>query len=150
MLLLQVKLISNLRILLMKQINAKAIVRGDAKGELLIFKNSFSFLGDVDMDSSKIVVKGHEHEGEKIDGKILFLPDSKGSSGGCVVLSVLGRENIAPSGIIIKKMADANLVEGAILSSVPVVCLPEEDVEAHFKNGDMIHIDGGKGSMYKE
>jgi len=129
----------------MKQINTKAVVRGSAEGELLIFRTAFSFLGDVDMDNSKIIVKSHEHYGKELNGKILLLPDSKGSSGGCVVLFVLGRQNIAPAGIIVKKMADTNLVEGAIFASVPVVCLPEEDIEAHFNNGDIVHIDGGKG-----
>ena len=42
-------------------------------------------------------------------------------------------------------MADANLVEGAIFSSMPIVCLPEQEVEDHFKSGDMIYIDGDKG-----
>ena len=45
---------------------------------------------------------------------------------------------------------DANLVEGAILSSVPVICLPEEAVETFFKSGEMIHINGDNGSIYKE
>jgi len=127
------------------KISAKAIVRGTARGELLIFQNSLSFLGDVDMDNSKIIVKGHEHEGQELNGKILLLPDSKGSSGGCVVLTVLGNKGIKPSGIIVKKMADANLVEGAIFSSMPVVCLPRQEVGDHFKSGDMIYIDGDKG-----
>jgi len=131
----------------MKTVKAKPIVRGRVKGELLIFKTSFSFLGDVDMDNSKIIVKGHEHEGKELKDKILFLPDSKGSSGGCVVLNVLGRQKIAPKGIIVKKMADTNLVEGAILTSVPVVCLPEEDIESYFKTGDNIEIDGSLGEI---
>ena len=129
----------------MKTIKAKAIVRGIAQGELLIFSNSFSFLGDVDMDSSEIIVKGHENEGQYLENKIILLPDSKGSSGGCVVLNVLARQNKAPSGIIVKKMVDTNLVEGAILSEIPVVCLPEEEITNIFKNGQQISIDGTKG-----
>ncbi len=127
------------------EIKVKAVVRGNAKGELLIFKNSLSFLGDVDMDDSRIIVKAHEHEGIELNDKILLLPESKGSTGGSVVLYALKKRNKAPAGIIVKKMADTNLVEGAIFSSVPVVCMPEEEIEAHFNTGDLICIDGSKG-----
>jgi len=132
----------------MNKIKAKPIVRGESTGELLIFKSSFSFLGDVDMDTSEIIVKGHEHEGKYLKGKIILLPDSKGSSGGCTVLDVLARQNAAPAGIIVKKMVDTNLTEGAILANVPVVCVPEKDPEECFKNGQKISINGTTGEIY--
>jgi len=51
--------------------------------------------------------------------------ETKGSSGGCVVLMTLARRGIAPAAIVTVKPADHNLAEGAILSKVPFVCEPD-------------------------
>ena len=131
-------------------IRGKGVVKGVVEGEALLFQEAFSFLGDVDMDTSEIIAKGHEHEGVHIAGKVMIFPETKGSSGGCVVLSVLKKQDRQPAAIVVLKMADYNLVEGAILSKVPVICLPERDPRECIATGDLVRVDGAEGTIVWE
>ena len=68
---------------------ARPIVKGRVEASALVCHNAFSFMGDVDMDTGVIIAKGHEHEGETIAGRVMIYPETKGSSGGCIVLMTL-------------------------------------------------------------
>ena len=128
-------------------IKGKGVVKGIAEGEALVFGDAFSFLGDVDMETSEVIAEGHEHRGATIAGKVMIYPETKGSSGGCVVLQVLAKKGLAPAAIVNLKMADYNLVEGCILSRIPVVCLPETDPRESVKTGDRVRVDGEAGTV---
>jgi len=102
-------------------------------------------MGDVDMNTSEIIARDHEHCGKNIAGKILIYPETKGSSGGCVVLMALYEVGRQPAAIINLKMADYNLVEGAILAKVPLACLPERDPAELIGTGDLVRLDAENG-----
>mgnify|MGYP000361038572 CR=1 FL=1 len=131
----------------MRTVKAKGIVKGYAEAESLVCKKAFSFLGDVDMDTGIIIAKGHEHERKTIAGKIMIYPETKGSSGGCVVLMVLAKSGKQPAAIVLSKAADTNIVEGAILAGIPLVCEPESDLIAEIPNGMKVAVDGNKGEV---
>jgi predicted aconitase with swiveling domain len=123
------------------------MVRGRVQGEALVCRKAFSFLGDVDMDSGAIIAHGHEHEGESIAGKVMIYPETKGSSGGCVVLTTLARQNRQPAAIILEKPADTNMVEGAILAGVALLCQPREPLIEAVPNGTLVTVDGSAGEI---
>jgi predicted aconitase with swiveling domain len=131
----------------MPTIKCRAVVKGRVEAEALVCKNAFSFLGDVDMDTGVIIARGHEHEGESIAGKILVYPETKGSSGGCVVLMVLAKQNRQPAAIVLVKPADPNIVEGAIISGIALVCEPEADVISTIRTGTPLTVDANEGSI---
>jgi predicted aconitase with swiveling domain len=128
-------------------VKARPIVKGTAEGEALVCHKAFSFLGDVDMDSGVIIAKGHEHEGESIAGKVMIYPETKGSSGGCIVLMVLAKQGKQPAAIVLEKPADPNIVEGAILAGVAMVCEPEQSLVAAVPNGAVVRVDGAAGEV---
>lgn len=128
-------------------VKARGIVKGTARGEALVFKRAFSFLGDVDMDSGVIIARGHEHEGKSIAGKIMVYPETKGSSGGCVVLMVLARQGKQPAALVLEKPADTNIVEGAIIAGVPLLCEPEQPLSNLIFSGAEITVDGTAGEI---
>ena len=128
-------------------IQARAIVRGKVQGPALVCRKAFSFLGDVDMDTGVIIAKGHEHEGESIAGKVMIYPETKGSSGGCVVLQVLAKLGKQPAAIVLEKPADPNIVEGAIVTGVTLVCQPEQDLLKAVPNGTLVTVDGSTGEI---
>jgi predicted aconitase with swiveling domain len=130
-----------------KNIKSRPMVRGKAQGPALICRRAFSFLGDVDMDTGEIIAKGHEHEGETIAGKVMIYPETKGSSGGCVVLQVLAKQGKQPAAIVLSKPADPNIVEGAIVCGVALVCEPEEDLIKAVPNGALVTVDGSTGEV---
>lgn len=129
----------------MHTIKCRGVVKGRVEAEALVCERAFSFLGDVDMDTGVIIAKGHEHEGQSIAGKILIYPETKGSSGGCVVLMVLAKQGKQPAAIVLVKPADPNIVEGAIIANVALVCEPDEDVIRTIKTGSVVTVDGKEG-----
>jgi len=130
-----------------KTIKARGIVKRTAEGPALVCHDAFSFLGDVDMDTGLIIAKGHEHEGESIAGKVMIYPETKGSSGGCVVLMSLAKMGKQPAAIVLSKAADPNIVEGAILAGVALLCQPEIDLINAVPNGAMVRVDGVSGTI---
>jgi predicted aconitase with swiveling domain len=128
-------------------IQARPIVKGTVEGEALVCHNAFSFLGDVDMDTGVIIARGHEHEGESIAGKVMIYPETKGSSGGCIVLMVLAKQNKQPAAIVLEKPADPNIVEGAILTGVTMVCEPERSLVAAVPDGARVKVDSTTGEV---
>jgi len=126
---------------------ARPIVKRDASGPALVCHDAFSFLGDVDMDTGVIIAKGHEHEGVSIAGKIMIYPETKGSSGGCVVLMSLAKMSKQPAAIILAKPADPNIVEGAILAGVALLCEPEIDLIETIPNGVHVSVDAASGTI---
>lgn len=130
-----------------KTIKARGIVKRTASGEAFVCHKAFSFLGDVDMDTGEIIAKGHEREGESIAGKVMIYPETKGSSGGCVVLMSLAKMGKQPAAIVLSKPADTNIVEGAIIAGIALVCEPEEDLIESIPHGAQITVDGVTGTV---
>jgi len=123
------------------------MVRGNVEGPALVCAKAFSFLGDVDMDTGEIIAHGHEHRGKSIAGKVMIYPETKGSSGGCVVLTTLARQGRQPAAIILEKPADTNMVEGAILAGVAMVCQPEQSLIDVVPDGAAVAVDGSAGTI---
>ena len=55
--------------------------RGYAEGEAMVCPDSIQGWAGINPKTGAILEKGHIHEGESYDGKILVLPTSKGSCG---------------------------------------------------------------------
>lgn len=123
----------------------RKVVRGRAEGEAVVFPGGFSFLGDVDMDSGEVLVA--PNKGVSIAGKVLIFHESKGSSGGCVVLMTLAKKGRGPCAIISVKPADYNLAEGAILACVPFVGSVDESVLREVKTGEKVSVDAEGGEV---
>jgi hypothetical protein len=123
-----------------KSYSARRVVRGSASAPAVVCPGSFSFLGDVDMDTGEIIAAGNPARGQTIAGKVLIYTETKGSSGGCVVLQALAKKGKAPAALITIKPADYNLAEGAILARIPFVCEPDGDLTAELATGDIVSI----------
>ena len=128
-----------------KKYNVRKVVRGKATGEAVVIPGSFSFLGDVDMNTSEIIYSDSPEKGKLIKNKILIYKETKGSSGGMVVLMTMARKGIAPSALVTVKPVDYNLAEGAILSKVPFVCEPDGDILKEIKTGNIVTVDSDNG-----
>lgn len=126
---------------------ARPVVKGLARGKALVCRKAFSFLGDVDMDTGEIIARGHEHEGESVAGRVMIYPETKGSSGGCIVLMSLARMGRQPAAIVLTKAPDTNIVEGAILSEVVLVSEPDRNLIDEIPHGAEVTIDGTTGDI---
>ena len=123
----------------------RAIARGIGTGAALVSKDAISFLGGVDPKTGIVVEKGHSLEGKCIAGKVLVFPRGKGSTVGSYVLLQLKKNGVAPCAII-NEEAEPIIAVGAIISSIPMVDKLEGGAYARIKDGDIIIVDGEKGT----
>jgi predicted aconitase with swiveling domain len=131
----------------MTKFNIKKVVRGNVTAELLVIQGSFSFMGDVDLETACIIAKSSPNYGKSIAGKILVFDETKGSSGGATVLITLANQGKAPAAIISSKPADFNLTEGAILAKIPYACNIDIISLHELKSGSKAEIDLEKGEL---
>jgi predicted aconitase with swiveling domain len=121
---------------------------GKAVGEALVLREPISFQGEID-EEGFIVAAGNPYAGENVSNKILIYPEAKGSSGGCMMLRLLAKRGKKPAAIVNTRNLDANLVEGAILADIPMLCYPEKDPYDIISTGDRVEVDGETGILVK-
>lgn len=126
---------------------ARKVVRGSVTAEAIVCPEGFSFMGDVDLANGEIVAEGNPNKGLSIQGKILIYKETKGSSGGCIVLMTLAHKGLGPAAIVTIKPADYNMTEGAILAKVPFMCSPDGDLLAEIATGQRVRVDADCGEI---
>lgn len=111
-------------------IRGKAIVPGEAIGELVFSDEPLSFWGGYDHQTGEITDRRHPLSGINASGRILALPFTKGSSTTTAVLLESVRAGTAPAAIIICEN-DSFLALASIVSmemygqSIPIVQISE-------------------------
>lgn len=125
-------------------INCRKISKGHAQGEVIVTKDSISFLGGVDPKTGVIIDSQHELYGKKISGKILVIPSGKGSTVGSYVIFQMAKNKTAPTAIISLK-AEPIIATGAIMAEIPMVDQPDADILNILKEGDIVEVDADSG-----
>lgn len=131
----------------MKEYKGKRIVKGSAQLDIIsapciLCPHSFSFLGDIDSHSGKIIRIDSPCKDMHISRQILAFTASKGSSSGCVILSSLAKQGKGPVAIVTLQPADYNLVEGAILGDIPFLAEIDPRFFREIQTGMSIKIQG--------
>jgi len=121
-------------------IKCRKISKGHAKGEVIVTKDSLSFLGGVDPKTGVIIDSHHELYGKKISDKILVIPSGKGSTVGSYVIFQMAKNKTAPSAIISLK-AEPIIATGAIMAGIPMVDQPDADILNILKEGNIVEVD---------
>jgi predicted aconitase with swiveling domain len=121
-------------------IKCRKISKGHAQGEVIITRDSISFLGGVDPSTGMIIDPHHELYGRTISGKILVMPSGKGSTVGSYVLYQMHKNNTAPLAIIALE-AEPIIATGAIMAGIAMVDQPNDDIFDLVKDGDLVDLD---------
>ena len=58
----------------MEQLKGRIIYKGIVEGEALVTSQPLSFYGGVDPNTGMVIEKGHELQGQSVEGKILVFP----------------------------------------------------------------------------
>jgi predicted aconitase with swiveling domain len=66
-----------------------------------------------------------------------------------MMLRLLAKRGKKPAAIVNTRNLDANLVEGAILADIPMLCYPEKDPYDIISTGDRVEVDGETGMLVK-
>lgn len=118
----------------------RIISPGKVEGIALVSSESIGFYGGVDINTGKVIEKGHELEGECVKDKILVFPCGKGSTVGSYVIYGLKKNNMAPAGIV-NNETETIVATGVILAGIP--CVDHVDI-SKIKTGDNVAIDNEK------
>lgn len=111
---------------------------GKAEGETLVLTEPVSFWGAFDPRTGAIVDTHHPQCGVKLGGKILLLPETRGSGGTPGGIAEAVRRGTGPLGIILIT-PDINLAVGAQVAAAlydkqcPVIAVAEENYAALVK-----------------
>jgi predicted aconitase with swiveling domain len=115
----------------------RIIYKGKAQGEALATSQPISFYGGVDPNTGTIIEKGHELQGQTMQGKILVFPQGKGSTVGSYTLYRMKKNEVAPAGII-NRECETIIAVGAIISEIP--CIDKVDI-TKLKTCDKLRIE---------
>lgn len=124
-------------------LTGRKIVKGYAEGEALVTHDCISFMGTINPKTGYIIERGHEIEGELMQGKILVFPSSKGSTGGSYMLYDVVKNGVGPAAII-NKSAESVAVIGAIVAELPMVDSIDID---KIETGDYVKVDATNGTV---
>jgi predicted aconitase with swiveling domain len=130
----------------MKIIKGRKVVGGKAKGEALVTIEPICFLGGIDVKTGKVTEVGHPLYGKSIAGKILVFPTGKGSTGGSYLIYEAVSNGVGPLAMINSEVEQVTAI-GCIMAEIPLVDRLELDPMTLINDGDMVEVDGDKGTI---
>jgi len=124
-------------------LKGRSINGGQAEGKAIVWKNAFSFLGEVDPQTGDFV-EGHELSGNSIAGRILVFPTGRGSTAGPIIAWRLMKVGKGPKAMICQE-AEPVIALDAITAGVPMVDRFNEDPLEVMKTGDWVKVNATDG-----
>jgi len=95
----------------------KALVAGQASGEIVVLDDGLSFWGGYEPSTGRIVDRSHPQFGQSLVGKIVYMPSGRGSSSSSSVLAEALRIGMAPAGLVLGE-PDSILVIGSLVAEL--------------------------------
>jgi uncharacterized protein len=123
------------------------IVKGLARGAALVSRTPFSFLGDVDIRTGKVIGELSDLYGRNIAGRVLIVPSTRGSAGAWRFIYQLKQHDTHPLAIITQETPDPSVVQGAILSGIPIVARLAAPLCEAVGDNTALEVDGTSGAV---
>lgn len=124
----------------------QALVSGIVEGEALVTNTPLSFWGGVDAKTGCVIDRRHDLCGVCLTGKVLFIPQGRGSCSSSGIILEMIRAGTAPAAIIAIQ-SEAILATGSIIGrelygrTMPVITVSEQMFK-EIQSGDYVRIDG--------
>jgi hypothetical protein len=122
----------------------RTVNRGKAKGEAIVSRIPFSFLGELDPSTGKICSPSHELFGESLKDKIFVCPTGKGSSGGPNVAYIAKKKGNMPRAMIMKEIEPV-LAAAILTADIPAIDRLDQDPLECIETGDYLEVDADQG-----
>ena len=116
---------------------------GKAEGEAIVSSEPIGFYGGVDLNTGKVIEKGHPLEGRSVTNKILVFPCGKGSTVGSYVVYGLQKNGVGPKAIV-NRETETIVATGVILAGIP--CVDQIDIDK-IKDGDTLIVDADNATV---
>jgi predicted aconitase with swiveling domain len=120
------------------------INKGKAEGYAIVVNTPFSFIGDFDPKTGKLLMS--ERLDESVDGKILVCPTGKGGTLGPYVAYDAMSRGTAPVAVVCAK-ADPILALSAITIDIPMIDNLEKNPLEVCCTGDYVKVNGNDGTV---
>ena len=123
---------------------ARTILPGSARGAVMRLDGALSFWGGVDPFTGTLTDPRSPHHGARIGGRILMVPETRGSSSSSAVMLELLSAGLAPAALVMGRL-DAILGLGILVAremgwrTIPLLVLPPAD-QAGFSDGEQVAI----------
>ena len=127
-------------------LRGKTVNEGKVEGEAIVSKLPFSVLGDLEVATGRIMVKGHDLEGQSLKGKIFVFTTGKGSTGGPLVAYQAKLQGNMPIGMICTE-AEPVIAMVAIMNDIPMVHKLNKNPVEVIETGDYIKMDAQAGRV---
>jgi predicted aconitase with swiveling domain len=125
-------------------LKGKTVKKGTVEGEAIVSRIPFSYLGDLDVNTGKVVVRGHDLEGQSIAKKIFVFPTGKGSTVGPNVAYTAKQLGNTPKGMICIEVEPV-MAMVAIMNDIPMVHKLDKNPLEVIQTGDHIKMDATRG-----
>lgn len=112
--------------------SSRVLIEGEASAPLLKLESDISFWGGIDPATGVVIDSRHPQSGECVNGKVLAMNRSIGSSSGSAIVLELMRLHRGPAGIILVE-PDFIVTLGAVVARemdyghIPVVQVGNEE-----------------------
>jgi len=126
------------------KIRGRIISRGIVEGKAIVSRTKFSFLGDVDVETGKVVAKDSDIVDENISNKIFVFPTGRGSTVGTYILLRMKKKGTAPKAII-NVETEPIIAVGAIIAGIPLMDKLEINPLKIIKSGEWVKVNALEG-----
>jgi cis-L-3-hydroxyproline dehydratase len=129
-------------------LHGKALISGQASGEVLHADTGLSFMGGVDASTGRVIDVHHPVCGQSVAGKILAIPSGRGSCSGSLVIFELLMNGHAPAALVFRHK-ETILTLGVLIAAelfqrgIPVLQLDDADFAA-LSDARFARIDGDR------
>ncbi len=127
-----------------QSVDGRVLIKGTASALALVLDESLSFWGGFDPARGEIIDVHHPQFGERVTGRILFIPESRGSAGTPGGIAETLRNGSGPVAFVLGE-PDVNIAVGALVANrlydlrVPVVQI-SRDAMRRFRSGSRVEI----------
>lgn len=125
----------------------RRVVKGNASGPALVSRTALSFLGDIDIRTGRVVGQSSDLAGRTIGGKVLVVPATRGSAGAWRFIYQLNRHGTHPAAILTEDLPDPSVVQGAIMSGIPVISGVAQQMLGEIEDGVDLRVCGEKARI---
>ena len=115
-------------------ISAEVLSPGEAAGPILVLRAPLSFWGAFDPRTGTIIDSHHPQRGECVIGRVLVMPETRGSGSAPGAIAEAIRRGTAPLAIILMT-PDVNLAIGSFVAAIlyghrcPILSVTAQDYE---------------------
>ena len=127
------------------ELKAEVLIPGRARGAALVLDDTLSFWGGFDPSGGEIIDVHHPQYRERVGGKILFVPQSRGSAGTPGGIAETLRNGSGPLAFVLGER-DVNIGVGALVANrlygleVPVLVISPREI-ARFESGMTLEVE---------